>query len=394
MRCALVATACWLSLAAIACFGPTSDASHEWYVHPKSWYRLPMPDGWSTFGGPDDWTILQDPILEESIVVSFQHWSAYGANDSARTILERSLGERLVWLSPWEILQAPTERLVDGHEAAETFVRQNSQGQPIRLMKLAVVVAPEWEYAWTIEWSSAPPSFDMAPLANATLDSFDILDAPPLMWFFHPASHFRIRVPQGWTADGNRSIDGQRYDVIMSHPRPASFAVASISRATAGRATTDLAEAIDDARAFGNVLILEPPSTRVIDGHEAAMATIELNTGTSEAVRQVMTVVLDSQLPRTWVLVGSMRAADAGQFQPVANSTILSFDALPATPSWFESPLLPLGVFGAGVAAAVAAVLWLRRRRPPGLSAASQLSPPQDTADLMEKHKGKSEDVR
>ena len=189
---------------------------------------------------------------------------------------------------------------------------------------------------------------------------------PPVTWFVHPAKHFRIQVPYGWSSYPNTTLGGEPVDVLLQGPSGASLFVASESRSgvasTAARPI--LEQTLRDFSSLPGFEVLEPPSDRSIDAHGAARAAIR--SGAGAPVRQVIVVVVGPEWGLIWALVGTTLESEVGTLLPAIEASIASFDVLPAPPNaGLTTGLLLAGVAAGVVAAIVAAWFVIRRRRPP-----------------------------
>jgi len=202
---------------------------------------------------------------------------------------------------------------------------------------------------------------------------------PPEVWFLHPAKHFRIRVPYGWTAEGNTTVGGADVDVLLEGAGRSVFVAgepASV-RGTAAEAHGLAQTTLDDLSALPNFRIVEPLADLTISGHPAARAAFR-TMPTGIEVHQILVVLVSGEWQFAWAIVATMAASDLPDAASLADATIQSFHVLPNG----SSPVLSVIVIGGIVAviafATAALVLFTRRRRkrPPATEAPPESAPP------------------
>lgn len=214
---------------------------------------------------------------------------------------------------------------------------------------------------------------------NVASEDATVEFAPPEVWFLHPAKHFRIRVPYGWTAEGNTTVGGASVDVLLEGAGRSVFVA---GEPASGQGTSaeayGLAQAtLDDLSALPNFRIVEPLTNLTINGHPAARAALRTMPEGIE-IHQILVVVVSGEWRFAWAIVATMAASDLPDAGVIADATIQSFHVLPGGLSPVLS-VIGVGAILAVIAIAVAALVLLvrrRRRQPPAPGAASESTPP------------------
>ncbi len=129
---------------------------------------------------------------------------------------------------------------------------------------------------------------------------------PSIEWFVHPAGHFRIRIPWPWAAEGNVTIGGQRFDVLLSRSDPiGTITVTSVPgqlNGTTAEARALLQAIIADFPPEVSVDPLEPVTERTLDGHPAARVLLAENIVGSPQIIEILIVVVGAEWDRYWIL--------------------------------------------------------------------------------------------
>ncbi len=303
------------------------------YVDPANRFQLTIPEGWvilASAGGPD--LYLGKPNENVGISVDSEPWCG-GAPADALQLLEYKVSpDRYAMI---QLLDPPAPLSVNGHAAAATFFRHTLADGPV-LQKEAVILAPEWSSAWTFAGLMGNASAAaLSSAINATLGTFEVLPGPGRTTVSHPAAHFNVTVPVGWTARVNASVGTETVDLLLTHPDlTATIVVASewrILSGTAAEARQILQEALDQLATEPGFRVIEPVTESSVDAHPAATAVLRYQPSTYD-VEQTLTVVVGAEWLRDWAIIGTAFSWQSMQTRSCVNATVESLHIATAPP--------------------------------------------------------------
>ena len=262
------------------------------------------------------------------------------------------------------------------HEPSGTISGTVSDASPVAVEVNGQpgLVGPSGRFSATVALTPGSNPIQMVATdaaGNTAVASVSIDFEPRVIWFAHPAHHFRIVVPFNWSAEGNVSLQGASMDVLLVRSNPeANIFVSSEARAVGGSpadARAILQEGLDNLSGLPGFLLLSPVADRTIDGHAAATVTVTWQPSTYNVV-QILMVVVGPEFRRFWALGGTMFSWDTATVSPEIEATFASFEILEGPGSWIGS-LEPWLLVGASVATAaeggILGYLILRGRRRP-----------------------------
>lgn len=310
-----------------------AEAVEASYVDPANRFQLTIPEGWvilASAGGPD--LYLGKPNENVGISVDSEPWCGVAPADALQLLEDQVSPDRFTMI---QLLDPPAPLTLNGHAAAATFFRHTLAEGPA-LQKEAVILAPEWSSAWTFAGVMGNASAaTLAATINATLGTFEVLPGPARTTVSHPAAHFNVTVPVGWTAQVNASIGTETVDLLLTHPElTATIVVASEGRilsGTAAEARQILQEALDQLAAEPGFRVLEPVTDSSVDGHPAANAVLRYQPSTYD-LEQTLTVVVGAEWSRDWAIIGTSFSWQSMQARSCVNATLESLHIATAPP--------------------------------------------------------------